>query len=75
MMSLDKRLATFLLDEMAQQGSDTIKQTHEQIAKYMGSAREVVSRMVKYFATEGIIESSRGGIRVLDKPKLRKIAG
>jgi hypothetical protein len=31
--------------------------------------------MVKYFATEGIVESSRGGIRVLDKPKLRKIAG
>ena len=74
-MSLDKRLAIFLLDEMAQQGSDTIKLTHEQIAKYMGSAREVVSRMVKYFATEGIVESSRGGIRVLDKPKLRKIAG
>ena len=74
-MSLDKRLAIFLLDEMAQQGGDTIKLTHEQIAKYMGSAREVVSRMVKYFATEGIVESSRGGIRVLDKPKLRKIAG
>jgi CRP/FNR family transcriptional regulator len=74
-MSLDKRLAIFLLDEMAQQGSDTIKLTHEQIAKYMGSAREVVSRMVKYFATEGIVESSRGGIRVLDKQKLRKIAG
>ena len=74
-MSLDKRLAIFLLDEMAQQGGDTIKLTHEQIAKYMGSAREVVSRMVKYFATEGIVESSRGGIRVLDKSRLRKIAG
>ena len=74
-MSLDKRLAIFLLDELAQQGGDTIKLTHEQIAKYMGSAREVVSRMVKYFATEGIVESSRGGIRVLDKPKLRRIAG
>ena len=74
-MSLDKRLAIFLLDELAQQGGDTVRLTHEQIAKYMGSAREVVSRMVKYFATEGIVESSRGGIRVLDKPKLRRIAG
>ena len=74
-MSLDKRLAIFLLDELAKQGGDTVRLTHEQIAKYMGSAREVVSRMVKYFATEGIVESSRGGIRVLDKPSLRRIAG
>ena len=74
-MSLDKRLAIFLLDELAKQGGDTVRLTHEQIAKYMGSAREVVSRMVKYFATEGIVESSRGGIRVLDKSALRRIAG
>ena len=52
-MSMDKRLAIFLLDEAAKSGSDTIKLTHEQIAKYMGSAREVVSRMLKYFASEG----------------------
>ena len=74
-MSMDKRLAIFLLDELATQGGDTVRLTHEQIAKYMGSAREVVSRMVKYFATEGIVESSRGGIRVLDKSALRRIAG
>ncbi len=73
-MSLDKRLAIFLLDELAKQGGDTVKLTHEQIAKYMGSAREVVSRMVKYFATEGIVESSRGGIRILNKSRLRAIA-
>ena len=73
-MSLDKRLAIFRLDELAKQGGDTVKLTHEQIAKYMGSAREVVSRMVKYFATEGIVESSRGGIRILNKSRLRAIA-
>ena len=73
-MSMDKRLAIFLLDEAAKNGSDTIKLTHEQIAKYMGSAREVVSRMLKYFTTEGIISSSRSeGIKILDKRRLRSL--
>ena len=72
-MSFDKRLAIFLLDEAAKEGSDTIKLTHEQIAKYMGSAREVVSRMMKYFISEGLVSSSRGeGIKILDKKRLRE---
>ncbi|MCI8862847.1 MAG: Crp/Fnr family transcriptional regulator [Lachnospiraceae bacterium] len=71
-MSMDKRLAIFLTDESARTGSDTITLTHEQIARYMGSAREVVSRMLKYFANEGIVEVSRKGIRILDKKRLRK---
>lgn len=75
-MSFDRRLAIFLLDESAKLGSDTIKLTHEQIAKYMGSAREVVSRMLKYFISEGIVSSSRQeGIKILDKKRLRAIAG
>jgi CRP/FNR family transcriptional regulator len=73
-MSFDKRLAIFLLDEIAKNGSDEIKLTHEQIAKYMASAREVVSRMLKYFQTEGVVELFRGGIRVANKAKLREIA-
>ena len=74
-MSMDKRLAIFLLDEVAKTGSDTVKLTHEQIAKYMGSAREVVSRMLKYFSTEGIISASRSeGIKILDKKRLRDLA-
>lgn len=74
-MSMDRRLAIFLLDEASKSGSDTIKLTHEQIAKYMGSAREVVSRMLKYFSSEGIAEVSRGGIKLLNKKRLREIAG
>ena len=73
-MSMDKRLAIILLDEAAKTGSDTIKLTHEQIAKYMGSAREVVSRMLKYFTIEGILAASRtDGIRILDKKRLRSL--
>ncbi len=73
-MSMDKRLAIFLSDESARTGSDTITLTHGQIARYMGSAREVVSRMLKYFANEGIVEVSRKGIRILDKKRLRALA-
>lgn len=72
-MSTDKRLAIFLSDESARIGSDTITLTHGQIARYMGSAREVVSRMLKYFSEEGIVEVSRGGVVILDKKRLRKL--
>ena len=73
-MSMDKRLAIFLLDEISKTGEDTVRLTHEQIAKYMGSAREVVSRMLKYFAGEGLVAASRGGIQLLDKRRLRELA-
>lgn len=72
-MSFDRRLAIFITDELAKSGSDKLDMTHEQIAKYMGSAREVVSRMLKYFANEGIVELYRGGVRVLDKKRLRAL--
>lgn len=71
-MSMDKRVAKFLLEEA---GDDVIKLTHEQIAKYMGTAREVISRMVKYFAAEGVVTSSRGQIKIVDRKKLQKLIG
>ncbi|MBQ3519178.1 MAG: Crp/Fnr family transcriptional regulator [Clostridia bacterium] len=72
-MSLDKRLAIFLYDEATRLQTNTLTLTHEQIAKYMGSAREVVSRMLKYFANEGIVQVSRKGIKIIDKKKLREL--
>ena len=72
-MSMDKRLAVFLWDELMKSDDDTIRFTHEQVAKNIGTAREVVSRMLKYFSSEGIAELSRGGIRIVDKDKLRKL--
>lgn len=73
-MSMDKRLAIFLYEEMNRTNSDTINLTHEQIARYIGSAREVVSRMLKYFSNEGFIELSRKGIKILNKNRLRELA-
>ena len=70
---MDKRLAIFLSDESARIGSDVIPLTHGQIAKYMGSAREVVTRMLKYFANEGIVEVSRKGVKIIDKKRLRAL--
>lgn len=73
-MSLDKRLAIFLYDETIKNNDLDIHLTQEQIAKYMGSAREVVSRMLKYFASEGIVSLYRGGIKIIDKNKLKSLA-
>ena len=72
-MSFDKRLASFLISEMDKNKKEIIKLTHEQISKYIGSAREVVTRMLKYFASENIVELSRGEIKVIDTEKLKKI--
>lgn len=72
-MSFDKRLAIFLLDEITKINSNELHLTQEQIAKYIGSAREVVSRMLKVFQSEGILEQSRGSIHIIDKEKLREL--
>ena len=48
--------------------------THDQIAKYTGSAREVVSRMLKYFENEDIVELGRGRVRLKDKKRLKELA-
>lgn len=69
-MRFDKRLAIFLLDEMSKTNSSDLSITQEQIAKYVGSAREVVSRMLKVFQSQGILEQSRGSIHIIDRDKL-----
>lgn len=72
-MSFDKRLAIFLLDESAMYQSDELSMTHQQIARLMGTAREVVTRMLHYFSSEGYVALSRGIVRLTDKPGLRKL--
>ncbi len=73
-MSMDKRLAIFLYEEIQESGSDSITMTHEQIARHLGTAREVVTRMLKHFAADGILDVTRKGIFITDKTKLRSIA-
>lgn len=73
-MSFDKRLALFLLEQFQLEGTDHLTMTQEQIAANMGSAREVVSRMLKYFAKEGILKVVRGGVHLLSMEKLLAMA-
>ena len=71
--SFDKRLAAYLADEYVKLGSDVISTTHEQIAKNLGTAREVVSRMLKYFEKEGLVALGRGTITIKNVSGLKKL--
>lgn len=68
--SFDRRLAAFLTEESAIEESDTLHITHEIIGNHLGSPREVVTRMLKYFASEGLVELKRGSIRITDPKRL-----
>ncbi len=70
-MSFDKRLALFLLGEA--NDNDEVLMTHDQIAKLMGTAREVVTRMLKYFSMENYVKITRGKIKLLNKSALKKL--
>lgn len=72
--SFDSRLATFLMGESGIEGSDTLHVTHEQIAHHLGTAREVVTRMLKYFQSEDIVRISRGEIQILSRKRLSALA-
>ncbi len=69
----DRRLAKFLISEFERTGSPKINLTHEQIAQYTSSAREVVARTTKRFSDEGLIESSRGRILLVDIDGIRAL--
>ena len=73
-MSMDKRLAIFLLEETQANGTDTVTLTHEMIARHLGTAREVVTRMLKHLASDGLIEVTRKGVVIKDKKKLQNLA-
>ena len=72
--SFDRRLAAFLLQEAELDGCDSLSITHERIAAHMGTAREVVTRMLRYFQAEGMVALTRGSIDILDKERLAALA-
>lgn len=71
--SLDKRVAAFLLEEAAIEESRELKITHETIANHLGSHREVITRMLRYFQNEGMVKLSRGLVTILDAEKLETL--
>ncbi len=71
--SLDKRLAAFLLEEAAIEGTLSLKITHETIANHLGSHREVITRMLRYFQSEETVRLSRGCVTIQNQEKLRQL--
>ena len=71
--SFDKRLAGFLVEEARIEETDALKITHEKIAAHMGTAREVVTRMLRYFQSEGMVKLTRGTVVLTDKKALEKL--
>lgn len=72
--SFDKRLADFLLQESVLEGTTHLELTHEKIANHMGTAREVVTRMLRYFQQEGLVSLSRGAVDLEDEAALKKLS-
>lgn len=70
----DKRLAAFLLEESVLENSRTLKITHDRIANHLGTAREVVTRMLRYFQSEEMVHLLRGQIQLLDFKRLQELA-
>ncbi len=72
--SFDKRLAQFLIEESKLEQTLQLKITHEKIAAHLGSAREVVTRMLKYFQSEGAVALTRGTIEITDLKRLQQLS-
>lgn len=68
--SFDKRLAAFLVEQVELNNSNILGITHEKIANHLGTAREVVTRMLKYFQNDGMVVISRGSIEITNLKKL-----
>ena len=71
-MGVDKRIAVFLWEEIQHESTKVLTLTHDEIARLIGSAREVVTKALKYFAQEGVVSLSRGKIEILDVERLKK---
>ena len=69
----DQRLASYLILAYEQNRSDELKKTQEEIARDVNSAREVVARMLKEFATKGLVEIKRGKIVLRNIEGLEKL--
>jgi CRP/FNR family transcriptional regulator len=71
--NMGQRVASFLLEQAELEHSRTISVTHEEISKNLGTAREVISRILKYFENDGLLKLSRGRITLTDIGRLKKL--
>ena len=73
--SLDKRVAAVLLEVVSIEGTSHLIFTHETIANHLGSHREVITRMLRYFQNEGMVKLSRSSIEITNAKKLEELNG
>ncbi len=71
--NMGQRVASFLMEQYVLEESETLQITHETIARNLGTAREVVSRILKYLENDGLLRLSRGQITLSDIPRLRQM--
>lgn len=71
---MDGRLAAFLLEEGELHDSRELSITHEQIAHHLGTAREVVTRMLRMFQSEHLVKITRGSVELLNENGLKRLA-
>ncbi len=69
----DVRLASFLLKQTTKNG-DVLELTHRQLAVELGTAREVVSRLIKDFERKGLVKLGRNKITILQSGLIRDIS-
>ncbi len=67
------RLAAALLEHRALEHSDELAITHEMLARDAGTAREVVTRLLKQFQADGLVKLTRGKVEITDAKGLGKI--
>ena len=70
--SLAQRIGLFLLEEAQLCDSEELALTHEEIARHVGTAREVVSRQMKLLAAQGLLHVGRGKITLTDSAAMRR---
>ena len=70
--TMESRLAALLLQHFAT--ADVISMRHEDIAAELGTAREVVSRLLENYERRGAINLSRGRVEMRDEAVLRQLA-
>jgi CRP/FNR family transcriptional regulator, anaerobic regulatory protein len=71
--NMGQRVAAFLLDQSALEKSNSLELTHDTIAKNLGTAREVISRILKYLENDGLLKLSRGRIELLNTKRLNEM--
>ncbi|WP_196893086.1 Crp/Fnr family transcriptional regulator [Aureivirga marina] len=64
---MDKRLYNHLKKKTELTKNDSIKMSHNQIANELGTAREVISRVLKKLETEGKVEQTSEGIKIINQ--------